>query len=180
MQSLAMGLKGFVQDLGDRMRNVTVVVMSEFGRRIVPNDSAAPTTAEARRCLLSVAAFAAAKSYGHWPGLATGSRRTRQSARHDRLPRRAGGNRRSPTEKPGHRSSLPGTQAELSWPDYVMAGFLGLGFPIWRHGGRLSSRSRAKDFIASSLPEASGRLLRARLFTAYATVRKHTSPKVSV
>ncbi len=71
MQSLAQGLQGFSQDLGDRMRRVVVVVMSEFGRRIAPNDAGGTDHGRASAMLLVGGGIRGGKVYGHWPGLAT-------------------------------------------------------------------------------------------------------------
>ena len=70
MQSLAQGLQGFVQDLGDRVRRVTVLVMSEFGRRIMPNDSGGTDHGRATAMLVIGGGIRGGKVYGAWPGLA--------------------------------------------------------------------------------------------------------------
>ena len=71
MQSLAQGLQGFAQDLGDRMQRVVVVVMSEFGRRIAPNDAGGTDHGRASAMLVIGGGIRGGKVYGHWPGLAT-------------------------------------------------------------------------------------------------------------
>lgn len=70
MQSLAMGLAGFVQDLGERMRNVVVVVMSEFGRRVVPNDSQGTDHGRGSAMFVIGGGIRGGKVYGRWPGMA--------------------------------------------------------------------------------------------------------------
>jgi uncharacterized protein (DUF1501 family) len=70
MQSLAQGLQGFAQDLGDQMQRVAVVVMSEFGRRIVPNDAGGTDHGRATAMLVIGGGIRGGKVYGHWPGLA--------------------------------------------------------------------------------------------------------------
>ncbi len=70
MQSLAMGLTGFVQDLGERMRNVTIVVMSEFGRRVVPNDSLGTDHGRGTAMFVIGGGIRGGKVYGRWPGMA--------------------------------------------------------------------------------------------------------------
>jgi uncharacterized protein (DUF1501 family) len=72
MQSLSQGLEGFAQDLGDRMRRVVVVVMSEFGRRVAPNDAGGTDHGRASAMLVIGGGIRGGKVYGHWPGLATG------------------------------------------------------------------------------------------------------------
>jgi uncharacterized protein (DUF1501 family) len=70
MQSLAQGLQGFAQDLGDQMRRVVVVVMSEFGRRIAPNGAGGTDHGRATAMLLIGDGIRGGKVYGRWPGLA--------------------------------------------------------------------------------------------------------------
>ena len=71
MRSLARGLQAFSLDLGERMNRVTVVVMSEFGRRIAPNLSQGTDHGRATAMLLLGGGIHGGKVYGRWPGLAT-------------------------------------------------------------------------------------------------------------
>jgi uncharacterized protein (DUF1501 family) len=70
MQSLAQGLQGFAQDLGEHMRRVVVVVMSEFGRRVAPNDAGGTDHGRASAMLVIGGGIRGGKVYGRWPGLA--------------------------------------------------------------------------------------------------------------
>jgi uncharacterized protein (DUF1501 family) len=70
MQSLAQGLQGFAQDLGDQMRRVVVVVLSEFGRRIAPNEAGGTDHGRATAMLILGGGVRGGKVYGRWPGLA--------------------------------------------------------------------------------------------------------------
>jgi uncharacterized protein (DUF1501 family) len=70
MRSLARGLQAISLDLGDRMDRVTVVVMSEFGRRIAPNLSQGTDHGRATAMLVLGGGIREGKVYGSWPGLA--------------------------------------------------------------------------------------------------------------
>jgi uncharacterized protein (DUF1501 family) len=70
MQSLAQGLQGFVQDLGEQMRRVVIVVMSEFGRRVAPNGAGGTDHGRASAMLVVGGGIRGGKVYGRWPGLA--------------------------------------------------------------------------------------------------------------
>lgn len=70
MLSLGQGMQGFAQDLGDRMRRVVVVVMSEFGRRIEPNDSGGTDHGRASAMFVVGGGIRGGNVYGRWPGMA--------------------------------------------------------------------------------------------------------------
>ncbi|HEX3999899.1 MAG TPA: DUF1501 domain-containing protein [Pirellulales bacterium] len=70
MQSLALGLQAFAQDMGEQMRRVLVVAMSEFGRRVQPNDSAGTDHGRGSAMLVVGGGVHGGKVYGRWPGLA--------------------------------------------------------------------------------------------------------------
>jgi uncharacterized protein (DUF1501 family) len=70
MRSLAKGLAGFSRDLGDRMSRVVVVVISEFGRRVMPNASHGTDHGRATAMLVLGGGIRGGKVYGRWPGLA--------------------------------------------------------------------------------------------------------------
>ena len=71
MRSLAENLQGFVADLEDHIRRVVVVVISEFGRRIVPNDGGGTDHGRATAMLVLGGGIRGGKVYGTWPGLAS-------------------------------------------------------------------------------------------------------------
>lgn len=71
MRSLAKGLESFTRDLGDRMRRVVVVVISEFGRRVVPNMAHGTDHGRATAMFILGGGIRGGQVYGRWPGIAT-------------------------------------------------------------------------------------------------------------
>lgn len=65
------GLSAFYRDLGDRMRNVVVLTMTEFGRSIKQNGSAGTDHGHASALFVMGGPVKGGKVYGRWPGLAT-------------------------------------------------------------------------------------------------------------
>ena len=63
-------LAAFHQDLGDRMADVAVVTMSEFGRTAKENGSRGTDHGHANVMFASGSAIKGGKIYGDWPGLA--------------------------------------------------------------------------------------------------------------
>ena len=63
------GLAAFWADVGDRMKTVTVVTMSEFGRRAAENGSGGTDHGHANAMFLLGGGIAGGKVYGDWPGL---------------------------------------------------------------------------------------------------------------
>jgi uncharacterized protein (DUF1501 family) len=65
------GLAALYRDLGDRMRNVVVLTMTEFGRAIRQNGSGGTDHGHAS-CMFALGGpVKGGKVYGRWPGLAT-------------------------------------------------------------------------------------------------------------
>ena len=65
------GLGALYRDLGDRMRNVVVLTMTEFGRSIRQNGSGGTDHGHAS-CMFALGGpVTGGKVYGRWPGLAT-------------------------------------------------------------------------------------------------------------
>jgi uncharacterized protein (DUF1501 family) len=64
------GLAAFSQDLDDRMSDVTVVTMSEFGRTVRENGDRGTDHGHANVMLLLGGSVNGGKRYGQWPGLA--------------------------------------------------------------------------------------------------------------
>jgi uncharacterized protein (DUF1501 family) len=64
------GIGAFYRDLGDRMRNVIVVTMTEFGRAIRQNGSGGTDHGHAGCLFLAGGPVKGGKVYGTWPGLA--------------------------------------------------------------------------------------------------------------
>jgi uncharacterized protein (DUF1501 family) len=66
---LAQGLAAFYRDLGSRMRSVTVVTMSEFGRTFHENGSNGTDHGFGNAMLVLGGGIRGRKVYGRWPGL---------------------------------------------------------------------------------------------------------------
>lgn len=64
------GLAALWTDLGDRMQNVTVVTMSEFGRRVAENSSGGTDHGHANAMFVLGGGVVGGKVHGDWPGLA--------------------------------------------------------------------------------------------------------------
>lgn len=63
------GLGAFVQDLGDRMEDVLIVTLSEFGRSAKENGTRGTDHGHANSMLLIGGSVRGGKVYGDWPGL---------------------------------------------------------------------------------------------------------------
>jgi uncharacterized protein (DUF1501 family) len=64
------GLSAFYRDLGDRMQNIVVVTMTEFGRTIKQNGSGGTDHGHASALFVMGGPIKGGKVYGTWPGLA--------------------------------------------------------------------------------------------------------------
>lgn len=64
------GLQALYQDLGDRMRNIVVLTMTEFGRAIKQNGSGGTDHGHASALFVMGGPVKGGKVYGKWPGLA--------------------------------------------------------------------------------------------------------------
>ncbi len=69
LSELALTLDAFATDMGERMQRVTVVAMSEFGRRVFENASGGTDHGHGNVMLLLGAGINGGKVYGQWPGL---------------------------------------------------------------------------------------------------------------
>ncbi|MGB8646880.1 MAG: DUF1501 domain-containing protein [Anaerolineae bacterium] len=67
---LADGLSAFYTDLQDRMKQITVVTMSEFGRRVEENSSHGTDHGHGNVMFVLGGGVNGGKVYGDWPGLA--------------------------------------------------------------------------------------------------------------
>jgi uncharacterized protein (DUF1501 family) len=67
---LGQNLGAFATDLGDRLADVTVVAMTEFGRRIEQNGNAGADHGHGATVLLLGGGLAGGTIHGSWPGLA--------------------------------------------------------------------------------------------------------------
>jgi uncharacterized protein (DUF1501 family) len=70
VDELANGVAAFFTDLGDLASNVTVVTISEFGRRVIENGDAGLDHGYGGLMMLFGAGVIGSKVYGKWPGLA--------------------------------------------------------------------------------------------------------------
>ena len=70
LKEFADGLAAFYHDLGDRMDDVIVVTMSEFGRTVRENGSRGTDHGHANVMFILGGAVRGGKVYGRWPGLA--------------------------------------------------------------------------------------------------------------
>ncbi|HEX4143284.1 MAG TPA: DUF1501 domain-containing protein [Pirellulales bacterium] len=70
MRYLGAALRYFVDALGDRIERVTVVVLSEFGRRVAPNGAGGTDHGRGSTTLVLGGGIRGGKVYARWPGLA--------------------------------------------------------------------------------------------------------------
>jgi uncharacterized protein (DUF1501 family) len=70
LASLADGLKGLVQGLGKAYDHTSIVVMSEFGRRVAENGNGGTDHGHGNVLWLLGGGIQGQKVYGQWPGLA--------------------------------------------------------------------------------------------------------------
>jgi uncharacterized protein (DUF1501 family) len=69
LTKLGAALGAFAQDLGDRLDDVTVVVMTEFGRRVTENANAGTDHGHGAAVLLLGGGLAGGAVHGHWQEL---------------------------------------------------------------------------------------------------------------
>jgi uncharacterized protein (DUF1501 family) len=69
LKELADGLAAFAQDLGERMRNIVVLTMSEFGRTIRENGNSGTDHGHATAMLALGGPVHGGRVLGKWPGL---------------------------------------------------------------------------------------------------------------
>ncbi len=70
MRNLAGPLAAFYRDLADRTQHVTIVVMSEFGRRLKANESGGTDHGHGNMMLVLGKGIRGGRLHGAWPGLA--------------------------------------------------------------------------------------------------------------
>jgi len=70
LREFAGALAAFAQDLGDRMGDVAVLTMSEFGRTVRENGNRGTDHGHATAMLVLGGGVRGGTVYGHWPGLA--------------------------------------------------------------------------------------------------------------
>ncbi len=69
LRELGSGLAAFARDLGERMRDVVVLTLSEFGRTVQENGNAGTDHGHATAMLAMGGAVNGGKVLGRWPGL---------------------------------------------------------------------------------------------------------------
>jgi uncharacterized protein (DUF1501 family) len=72
MKDLADGIAAFHADMQDHMKNLTVVTMSEFGRRASENGSLGTDHGHGSMMMVMGGNVAGGKVHGEWPGLEDG------------------------------------------------------------------------------------------------------------
>jgi uncharacterized protein (DUF1501 family) len=70
LREFGAALAAFAQDLGDRMADVVVLTMSEFGRTVAENGNRGTDHGHATAMLALGGAIRGGHVYGRWPGLA--------------------------------------------------------------------------------------------------------------
>ncbi|GAA1766548.1 DUF1501 domain-containing protein [Luedemannella helvata] len=70
LRAMANGLAAFATDLGDKLSDVTLVTMSEFGRRVGQNGNAGTDHGHGSLMMMLGGGMAGGKVHGKWPGLA--------------------------------------------------------------------------------------------------------------
>lgn len=70
LNEFSSGLASLYHDLGDRAKNVTIVTMSEFGRRVKENASDGTDHGHGNCMFVLGGGVNGGKVYGQWPGLA--------------------------------------------------------------------------------------------------------------
>ena len=71
LDTLARGLNAFYTDLGDRMQNVSLIAMSEFGRRVLENGSQGTDHGHGNVMFLLGGGINGGQVFTRWPGLTT-------------------------------------------------------------------------------------------------------------
>ena len=71
LQDFSQGIAALYKDLGDRMRNIVILTMTEFGRTIRQNGSGGTDHGHASCLFVAGGPVRGGKVYGKWPGLAT-------------------------------------------------------------------------------------------------------------
>jgi uncharacterized protein (DUF1501 family) len=69
LDDFATGIAAFAQDLGDRMADVVLVTMSEFGRTVKENGNRGTDHGHGNAMLILGGGVKGGKVYGKWPGL---------------------------------------------------------------------------------------------------------------
>ena len=74
LDDFARGLGALVRDLGDRMQDVVILTMSEFGRAVAENGNRGTDHGHGNAMLIIGGGVRGGRVYGRWPGLAAEQR----------------------------------------------------------------------------------------------------------
>jgi uncharacterized protein (DUF1501 family) len=74
LDDLGLGLAAFARDLGDRMQDVLVMTMSEFGRAVAENGARGTDHGHGNAMMILGGDVRGGKVFGSWPGLARAQR----------------------------------------------------------------------------------------------------------
>jgi uncharacterized protein (DUF1501 family) len=74
LDDLARGIAALARDLGDRMQDVVILTMSEFGRAVVENGSRGTDHGHGNAMMILGGGVRGGRVYGRWPGLAVEQR----------------------------------------------------------------------------------------------------------
>ncbi len=74
LDDLARGIAALARDLGDRMQDVVVLTMSEFGRAVQENGNRGTDHGHGNAMMILGGSIRGGKVYGRWPGLSPGQR----------------------------------------------------------------------------------------------------------
>ena len=69
LRQFSTGLAAFVRDMGDRMADIVLVTMSEFGRTVAENGSLGTDHGHGNVMMVLGGSIAGGRVYGDWPGL---------------------------------------------------------------------------------------------------------------
>jgi len=72
LREFGQGLAAFAQDLGDRMADVVILTMSEFGRTVAENGNGGTDHGHGTAMLVLGGGVRGGRVYGRWPGLGAG------------------------------------------------------------------------------------------------------------
>ncbi len=112
----ARSVDAFLRDLGPLRSRVTLVTISEFGRRVAENGNRGLDHGWGNMMLLMGAGVQGGRYYASWPGLGAGAAGGRRPGRHHRLPQRARRGGRQPLPRPLRDLGLPRSDLPAGGP----------------------------------------------------------------
>ncbi len=106
-RALADALGAFATDLGPQLDDVTLVTMTEFGRRVAENGNAGTDHGHGGLMMLLGGGLVGGQVHGKWPGLAPDALDNGDLAGRQRLPRRARRGARARLRRRRRQEGLP-------------------------------------------------------------------------